>query len=183
MRDISSSEWIKTTNELYSKLSTTKKTDGRYYSKAIVQELCMKFENRYQLMLPYFGKVLLCASYLASHNPFKADRSIFSIFSSSRRKTHKKITSISKHSFSGPKSFSLGRMLAIFYKLSEDHVPESSLISLQIESLAKIGLLTRVSRPEVLAPIKYRCNIYEKDAMKIADSVNIKLSYYLYKYI
>jgi hypothetical protein len=140
MRDISSSEWIKTTNELYSKLSTTKKTDGRYYSKAIVQELCMKFENRYQLMLPYFGKVLLCASYLASHNPFKADRSIFSIFSSSRRKTHKKITSISKHSFSGPKSFSLGRMLAIFYKLSEDHVPESSLISLQVSAASHVLL-------------------------------------------
>lgn len=81
-----------------------------------------KFE-KFALDLPYYAKYFLISAYIASFNSPKYDRQLFVKVSNKRKKTKQTIKK-SENSISeliGPKSFSLDRLLAIFYAIIEEN--------------------------------------------------------------
>jgi len=82
----------------------------------------IKFE-KLALDLPYYAKYFLIAAYIASFNSPKYDRQLF-VKVSNKKKKNKSISHKSEKSASelvGPKSFSLDRLLAIFYAIIEEN--------------------------------------------------------------
>lgn len=74
------------------------------------------------LDLPYYAKYFLIAAYIASFNPPIYDRQLFVKASNKKRKL--KIPKKSENSIRelvGPKTFSLDRLLAIFYAIIEEN--------------------------------------------------------------
>lgn len=81
-----------------------------------------KFE-KFALDLPYYAKYFLISAYIASFNSPKYDRQLF-VKISNKRKKNKQTTKKSEKNLNeliGPKSFSLDRLLAIFYAIIEEN--------------------------------------------------------------
>jgi len=75
------------------------------------------------LDLPYYAKYFLIAAYIASFNSPKYDKQLF-VKASNKKKKSKHILNKSENSTNelvGPKSFSLDRLLAIFYAIIEEN--------------------------------------------------------------
>lgn len=76
------------------------------------------------LDLPYYAKYFLIAAYIASFNKSIYDRQLFVKASNKKRKSKIRVSKKSENSIRelvGPKSFSLDRLLAIFYAIIEEN--------------------------------------------------------------
>ena len=93
----------------------------------------------------------------------------------------------------GPGTFNLERLLAYFRIVtkqaydrddmgSEDLAREllSADVFMQISSMVALGLLTRVSGGDALDGVRYRCDIGNEMARKIAANLRVNLDNYLF---
>lgn len=87
----------------------------------------MKNNTVQRLELPYYAKFLLIASFLASYNGVKEDKRLFMKHHGKKRKRVQDINNKAKVSEKmnlqiGPKSFTVSRLLAIFYAIIEENL-------------------------------------------------------------
>uniref|UniRef100_T1GFX8 Origin recognition complex subunit 5 C-terminal domain-containing protein n=1 Tax=Megaselia scalaris TaxID=36166 RepID=T1GFX8_MEGSC len=102
------------------------------------------------LELPYYAKYLLISAFLASHNSAKSDKRLFVKDHGKQRKRLQTVNAnaktVEKMSTSlGPKSFSIDRLLAIFYAILEDKVGISCNLLAQISTLVELKFLSFVA--------------------------------------
>ncbi|OCK77880.1 hypothetical protein K432DRAFT_333078 [Lepidopterella palustris CBS 459.81] len=141
--------------------------------------------------LPYYSKYLLCAAYLASHNPARTDSLYFMQTSTSRRKKRgggapktrvsktPKARKIPRHLLS-PSPFPLDRLLAIFRAILPDPVPQTADIYTQIATLGSIRLLVRTGMADVLdAGGKWRVTFGWEYAAAVGRSVGFEIGEFL----
>ncbi|XP_061394705.1 origin recognition complex subunit 5 [Musca vetustissima] len=100
--------------------------------------------------LPFYGKYLLIAAFLASHNSAKEDKRLFVKHHGKQRKRMQSVNAKAKvaekmSSSLGPKSFSLDRLLAIFYAILDEKVGLTCNLLSQISTLVHLKLLGFVS--------------------------------------
>lgn len=98
------------------------------------------------LELPYYAKYLLIASFLASHNEAKFDKRLF-MKHHGKEKKRQKIAKVSEkmNVQFGPKSFTIDRLLAIFYAILEEKVGLTCNLLSQVSTLLDLNFLTVVS--------------------------------------
>ncbi|CAG9808749.1 unnamed protein product [Chironomus riparius] len=98
------------------------------------------------LELPFYAKYLLIASFLASHNDAKSDKKLFmkNHGKERRRRQQTKLSDKMNVQF-GPKSFSIDRLLAIFYAILDEKVGLTCNLLSQISTLVDLNFLTYVS--------------------------------------
>ncbi|XP_054707755.1 origin recognition complex subunit 5-like [Uloborus diversus] len=129
--------------------------------------------------LPFYSKFLLIASYFASYNPPKTDLKHFVRNQGKQRKKKVSRKIVKSRHLLGPNSFTLDRMLSIFFSIVGERVLPSALLYSQISSLVSMRLLCRVSTDEHLDCPKYKC-LAELDLVtKIAKTVSIDVMGYL----
>lgn len=97
------------------------------------------------LELPYYAKYLLIASFLASHNDAKFDKRLFMKHHGKEKKRQLTKESGKMNIHSGPKSFTIDRLLAIFYAILEEKVGLTCNLMSQISSLVDLNFLTFIS--------------------------------------
>uniref|UniRef100_A0A1I8PCN3 Origin recognition complex subunit 5 n=1 Tax=Stomoxys calcitrans TaxID=35570 RepID=A0A1I8PCN3_STOCA len=119
------------------------RTDGHVENHSI-RKMVQAFE------LPFYGKYLLIAAFLASHNSAKEDKRLFVKHHGKQRKRMQTVNAkakvVEKMSTSlGPKSFSLDRLLAIFYAILDEKVGLTCNLLSQISTLVHLKLLGFVS--------------------------------------
>ncbi|KAJ1563483.1 Origin recognition complex subunit 5 [Nowakowskiella sp. JEL0078] len=141
------------------------------YIKKIVQ---------YDLELPFFTKYLLIAAYLASYNPKKLDSRYFSRIGEGKRRKGKEPIQKIRQQLLGPKSFTIERMLAIFYSIIDRSMEHSIDIESQIASLVSLKLLTKISRSDQLDGLKCKCNASFGLIHEIAEGIKFDLRNFLH---
>ncbi|CRK88345.1 CLUMA_CG002123, isoform A [Clunio marinus] len=95
------------------------------------------------LELPFFAKYLLIASFLASHNDAKFDKRLFMKHHGKERKRQQKAKVSEKLNIQfGPKSFTIDRLLAIFYAILDEKVGLTCNLLAQISTLVDLNFLT-----------------------------------------
>ncbi|CAO1353860.1 unnamed protein product [Diamesa serratosioi] len=99
------------------------------------------------LELPFYGKYLLIASFLASHNDPLSDKRLFMKHHGKERKRMRKVKAqakvLEKMGINmGPKSFKIDRLLAIFYAILDEKVGLSCNLLAQISTLVDLNFLT-----------------------------------------
>ncbi|KAK7869097.1 hypothetical protein R5R35_000814 [Gryllus longicercus] len=96
--------------------------------------------------LPYYSKFFLIAAFLASYSPQRLDKALFVKKNEKRGRRGKKKTrshdDVVADMLLGPKAFTVGRLLAIFYSIVDSEVNFTASVSAQISSLVKLQLLT-----------------------------------------
>ncbi|XP_037956800.1 origin recognition complex subunit 5 [Teleopsis dalmanni] len=102
------------------------------------------------LELPYYAKYLLIAAFLASHNSPKNDKRLFLKYHGKQRKRMQSVNAKAKVTEKmctslGPKSFTIDRLLAIFYSILEEKVGLTCNLLSQISTLVHLKLLAFVS--------------------------------------
>ncbi|KAI8393755.1 origin recognition complex subunit 5 C-terminus-domain-containing protein [Radiomyces spectabilis] len=179
LREISSAEWTKATEQLDTKTTAT----------SFLQN--SRNGNRADFDLPYYTKFLLLASYLASYNPPKFDVRYFSRTAEERRKkkgggvrkgTVDKLGGKMRQQLLGPKPFPVERMLAIFYSIIGETLEDNIDIQLQITSLTTLRLLVRSTKMDRLDGAKYQCNVSFEFIRSVAKSVRFEIDKYLYDF-
>lgn len=149
------------------------------------KQIAFSKENLAQsLELPFYAKYLLIAAYLASYNPTKEDKKLFMKYQSKKSKTMKEIKAKSKVSEKlntqlGPKSFSLDRLLAIFYAILEDKVGFNNNLLVQVSSLVELQLLAALSDNSALDGQKYKCIVSFEFIQTISKMVGFNIRKYL----
>jgi hypothetical protein len=134
----------------------------------------------------------LLASFLASHNPASKDVIYFSTLpGKKRRKKRRRAKSMVKAT--GPSTFPLTRMLAIFHSLvfSEcggkvaDAVTESAHVLASVASLERLGLLVRRSSSSAdahdVTHASYACLMPVEAVMVVAKQLDVDLPKYMYE--
>lgn len=126
-------------------------------------------------------RVILLASYIASHNPAKFDLRLFGN-TGKRARISKKIKQ-SKNTLKlnriPPKTFPLDRMLAIFYFIVPSPVPKLKRVYDDITLLVNRGLLNRITVLSRLDVPKFKCTLPIDFVSPIGKAVNIDISKYL----
>lgn len=149
--------------------------------------------------IPFMGKWILLASYIASRNKPTTDKAVFDPgYSKKRRRNaqaHDRQTERAMEmKLQGSHPFPLERMLNIFYYICE---PKTSMVqtpedyrdgwckklqhvevTMQVTSLCTLGLLTCLGADPLTSPM-YRCNVSEDLAYVIARNLKISLNDYL----
>lgn len=102
------------------------------------------------LELPYYAKFLLIAGFLASHNSAKSDKRLFVKCHGKQKKRIQTIKANAKtvdkmSTTLGPKSFTVDRLLAIFYAILEEKVALSCNLLAQISTLVHLKFLSFIS--------------------------------------
>ncbi|KAL0080651.1 origin recognition complex subunit 5 C-terminus-domain-containing protein [Phycomyces blakesleeanus] len=184
LREISSAEWIKETNEL-EEHEPTDKPNHTFLAQTQAHE-------KSGFDLPYYTKFLLLASYLASYNPARFDVRYFAKMGEERRKkkgggTHKSRAGQPgggkmRPQLLGPKAFPIERMLAIFYSIIDEPLEDTVDIQLQITSLTTLRLLVRSTNMDRLDSAKYKCNVSFEFIRAVAKSVRFEIEKYLYDF-
>ncbi|XP_053691104.1 origin recognition complex subunit 5 [Sabethes cyaneus] len=98
------------------------------------------------LELPFYAKYLLIAAYLASHNAAKEDKRLFMKNHGKQRKRLQSVMAKAKVSEKmatqlGPKSFTVDRLLAIFYAILDDKVGLTCNLLAQISTLVHLKFM------------------------------------------
>ncbi|CAG8511941.1 10581_t:CDS:2 [Ambispora gerdemannii] len=155
--------------------------------------------------LPYYTKLLLIASFLASYNPSRLDKRYFSKGSEEtlrpyRRKTNQSQQGSPKKSpaknsqydasgggklrqqLLGPVAFPVERMLAIFDSIIPDSIDANVEIMKQVSTLVTLRLLTRTTPFDNLDSTKYKCNASYELVKKISSSIKFQIQHYLYDF-
>eukprot|EP00192_Tetraselmis_astigmatica_P018287 CAMPEP_0117677830 /NCGR_PEP_ID=MMETSP0804-20121206/16952_1 /TAXON_ID=1074897 /ORGANISM="Tetraselmis astigmatica, Strain CCMP880" /LENGTH=256 /DNA_ID=CAMNT_0005487135 /DNA_START=149 /DNA_END=919 /DNA_ORIENTATION=- len=153
--------------------------------------------ERLDFELPYMSKFLLLAAYIASQNRPSSDKRQFDMLGSRSRKRGRISTSRSDKQavaataamLAGPGSFDGERLLAIFWFIlnneegSEETCSafntQSSEVFMQISSLVSLRLLSKVSCDNSLEKCKYRCNVSDELANRLARNLKVELHKYL----
>lgn len=138
--------------------------------------------------LPFYAKYLLIASYLASYNPAKEDRRLFSKDHIKKRKTISQMKRKEKivellNTQIGPKQFTFDRLLAIFFSILDDKVGLCSNLMSQISSLVQMQLLTAIGEGINLDSHKFKCNVDFEYIQVISKMVGFNIRKYLYDFI
>lgn len=150
--------------------------------------------------IPYMGKWILLASYIASRNKPTTDKAVFDPgYSKKRRRNSQALDRQAEQALEmklrGSHPFPLERMLNIFYYIAEpktlgvEALPDDYRsvwcqkmqhvdVSMQVSSLCSLGLLTCVGVDPLTAPT-FRCNVSEDLAYIIAGNLNVSLNDYL----
>lgn len=138
--------------------------------------------------LPFYAKYLLIAAYLASYNPAKEDKRLFTKNHGKKRKTltqmkmKNKVTELLNTQL-GPKPFTFDRLLAIFFSILEDKVGLCSNVMSQLSSLVQMQLLTTVGDGINLDGQKFKCNVDLEHMQIICKTVGFNIRKYLYDFI
>uniref|UniRef100_A0A0E0D741 Orc1-like AAA ATPase domain-containing protein n=1 Tax=Oryza meridionalis TaxID=40149 RepID=A0A0E0D741_9ORYZ len=156
------------------------------------------------------AKYLLLSAFLASRNPATLDAALFDSTGgldnrkrkrkSSQASMHMKDTIVEEMLMKGPGTFPLERLLAIFQcitSVSEDILDEidcsdnmasesgttglMSDVLLQLSTLCNSNFLSKSRSCPLEGSARYRSNIDEDLALKVARSVNFPLSKYMYR--
>ena len=137
--------------------------------------------NRITIELPFYSKFLLIAAFLASYNPAKSDKRFFQKHHGKQRKTSSSIRAKERMNsqLTGPKTFPLERLLAIFYNIVDERVNPTASIYSQLSSLVNLHLLTAMGMDMMDQP-KYRCNIGLDFVRTIARPLQFDVYKYLY---
>ncbi|CAG0888937.1 unnamed protein product [Cyprideis torosa] len=128
------------------------------------------------------AKFLLVSAYLASYNPSSTDSKFFVKLSSKRKKSLASTRKDKKlQILSGPRSFPLNRLLAIYRVLSETKEGENwdGLLQIQVASLCDLGLLQPDNDNDLLTKPQYTCLANYHTAHVLSMSVGIQLENYL----
>ncbi|KAI4487657.1 hypothetical protein M0802_011970 [Mischocyttarus mexicanus] len=159
---------------IYLRVSTEDFLQHSNASKEIesTAKLALSFE------LPFYAKYILIAAYLASYNPPKEDKHIFMKLSSKKKKkiSRKKTTTNMQ---SGPRSFPISRMLAIFCTILNEKVDVNAILLAQIPTMYQLGLLASVDESNLDEP-KLKCCVNHNFVLIIAKTVGINLRDYLF---
>ncbi|KXS12169.1 hypothetical protein M427DRAFT_157455 [Gonapodya prolifera JEL478] len=140
------------------------------------------------IQLPRHTKFLLIASFLASYNPAKYDRKLFSKEAAGRQeKRGKKGLQIKetrgklRQQLLGPKAFPLERMKAIFFIVLDTSIEDSVAVDTQIATLFSLRLLLRLTSAgsDRLDSMRCRCAISYDYAQRLAREVNFDMGKYL----
>ncbi|XP_067620341.1 origin recognition complex subunit 5 [Eurosta solidaginis] len=137
------------------------------------------------LELPYYGKYLLIAAFLASYNSSKEDKRLFVKNHGKRRKRMQTINANAKmtekmSTYIGPKSFSVDRLLAIFYAILEEKVGLTCNLLSQISTLVNLKLLSFVSGENVMdGTSRLQCTISLEFVVCISQVVGFNARQYL----
>ncbi len=140
-----------------------------------------------RIEMPYLTKFLVIAAFLASYNPQKYDARYFTKGAEGRTKISKKggvhNGSLLRNQLTGPRSFGIERMLAIFYSILDDDCKMTFDIHSQIATCFSLRLLIKVSSPSRLDMVKCKCNVSYTFVKAIAKSVRFDISKYLYDWV
>jgi len=142
--------------------------------------------------LPYYSKLLLLASYLASYNPSRLDVQFFTKASDKRKRRRgggaigagggrkSQVRKIQRRLL-GPQPFLLERMLAIFHAIVPDPVASSVDLQTQIATLTSLRLLVRASASgdPLEAGGKWRVNVGWEYIRGLARSVKFEVEGFL----
>ncbi|XP_021694720.1 origin recognition complex subunit 5 [Aedes aegypti] len=114
-------------------------------SESLEQVQTMKRLAR-NLELPFYAKYLLIAAYLASHNAAKEDKRLFMKNHGKQKKRLQSVNAKAKVSEKmatqlGPKSFTIDRLLAIFYAILDEKVGLNCHLLAQISTLIHLKFL------------------------------------------
>lgn len=163
---------------IYLRVSTDDFVERTQLSREIesTTKLALSFE------LPYYGKYLLIAAYLASYNPPKEDKRLFmkqSGKTKKRSKPSKKAVVMTTQS--GPKNFPMDRMIAIFCAILDEKVDLNATLLAQIPTMCQLGLLVPVG--DNLDEPKFKCCVSYDFVTVISKTVGFSVKNYLYDFI
>lgn len=140
-----------------------------------------------QFELPYYAKYLLIASYLASHIDAKSDKRLFMKNHGKQRKRKQTIAAKAKVSEKlstqiGAKSFSIDRLLAIFYAIMDEQVALTVTLLAQISSLVHLKLLCFTSGENNImdGTAKLQSTVGLDFIREIGKKLNFDVCQYLY---
>ncbi|XP_017132623.1 origin recognition complex subunit 5 [Drosophila elegans] len=138
------------------------------------------------LELPYYAKFLLIAAFLASHNAASQDKRLFVKHHGKQRKRMQMVNARAKTTEKmsttlGPKSFSIDRLLAIFYAILEEKVGLTCNLLSQISTLVHLKLLSFVSGEQNImdGSARLQCTIGLEFVMQIGKVVGFNVRQYL----
>ncbi|KAH8274065.1 hypothetical protein KR044_009461 [Drosophila immigrans] len=138
------------------------------------------------LELPYYGKYLLIAAFLASHNSAKQDKRLFVKHHGKQRKRMQTVNARAKNvdkmsTTLGPKSFSIDRLLAIFYAILDEKVGLTCNLLSQISTLVHLKLLGFVSGEQNImdGSAKLQCTVGLEFVLYIGKVVGFNVRQYL----
>ncbi|XP_060666961.1 origin recognition complex subunit 5 isoform X1 [Drosophila nasuta] len=138
------------------------------------------------LELPYYGKYLLIAAFLASHNSAKQDKRLFVKHHGKQRKRMQTVNARAKNAEKmsttlGPKSFSIDRLLAIFYAILDEKVGLTCNLLSQISTLVHLKLLSFVSGEQNImdGSAKLQCTVGLEFVLYIGKVVGFNVRQYL----
>ena len=158
--------------------------------------------------IPRLTKFMLVSAHLATMNRESVDRRLFghmvegtragttaSRVGGKRRRAaaDRQQDRASAAALEGPGAFNLERLLAYFRIVTKQAYDEddagseelarellSADVFMQISSMVALGLLTRVSGADALDSVRYRCDIGDDLARKIAANLRVNLDNYLF---
>ncbi|EDV32002.1 uncharacterized protein Dana_GF14261 [Drosophila ananassae] len=138
------------------------------------------------LELPYYAKYLLIAAFLASHNAANQDKRLFVKHHGKQRKRMQTVNARAKttekmSTFVGPKSFSIDRLLAIFYAILEEKVGLTCNLLSQISTLVHLKLLSFVSGEQNImdGSARLECTVGLEFVLQIGKVVGFNVRQYL----
>ncbi|XP_011197779.2 origin recognition complex subunit 5 [Bactrocera dorsalis] len=137
------------------------------------------------LELPYYGKYLLIAAFIASYNSSKEDKRLFVKNHGKRRKRLQNVNANAKvtekmNTYIGPKSFSVDRLLAIFYAILDEKVGLTCNLLSQISTLVNLKLLSFVSGENVMdGTSRLQCTVGLEFVICISQVVGFNVRQYL----
>ncbi|XP_055844180.1 origin recognition complex subunit 5 [Episyrphus balteatus] len=159
---------------------TEVRVEGTFEANQSVKKLAQSLE------LPYYGKYLLIAAFLASHNSAKEDKRLFVKHHGKQRKRLQTVNARAKVSEKmstslGPKSFSIDRLLAIFYAILDEKVGLTCNLLAQISTLVHLKLLSYVSGENnvVEGSAKLQCTVGLEFILYIGKVVGFNVRQYL----
>ncbi|CAO1318869.1 unnamed protein product [Diamesa hyperborea] len=138
-------------NTIYMRIDNLSSLEMKTSEESEVDPLYLEQNSTKQfaqnLELPFYGKFLLIASFLASHNEAKSDKRLFMKYHGKERKRLQKVKAqakvLEKMGINmGPKSFTIDRLLAIFYAILDEKVGLSCNLLAQISTLVDLNFLT-----------------------------------------
>jgi len=158
-----------------------KEADKEVEKGAVLGSQAVSNVSRITIELPFYSKFLLIAAFLASYNPAKSDKRFFQKHHGKQRKTSSSIRAKERMNsqLTGPKTFPLERLLAIFYNIVDERVNPTASIYSQLSSLVNLHLLTAMGMDMMDQP-KYRCNIGLDFVRTIARPLQFDVYKYLY---
>lgn len=127
-------------NKLWKNISETFLANLKSVYVRINEPAYMKSNTTVQcLELPYYAKFLLIASFLASYNGVKDDKRLFMKYHGKKRKRVQDVANKAKVAEKmnlqiGPKSFTVSRLLAIFYAIIEEKLDLNANLLTQVSS-------------------------------------------------
>ncbi|KAI8848326.1 origin recognition complex subunit 5 C-terminus-domain-containing protein [Chytridium lagenaria] len=140
------------------------------------------------LEFPTLPSYLLIAAFLASFNPQRLDLTLFT--KENGRKKRSKVESRTnkiRQQLLGPKPFPLERLLAIFRSIITEEGMDPDRLS-QVEIQAQIGtlessqLLRRMTAPDRLEGVKYKCLVSFERILQISKRRQFDISKYLFDF-